>query len=106
MSQSNHFVILDFSAHLFIIAGRHNLPEVVGIVMGVPGDLLTLTRNTAVVVTQGVMVGMTVQEGLGLFVLDRDGIVVLDIYRVGQHDVVTQCFLELRRHKVVTRTGS
>ena len=74
--------------------------------MRVTSDLLTLRRDTAVVVTQRVSVGVTVEVDLGVLVTDVDSIVVVNADGLLGHDVVAESLLEFRAHKVVTRTGA
>lgn len=106
MSQSNQFIILDLATHLLVVARGENLPIVVGIIVRVASNLLTLAGNTAIVVTQGILVGMAVQERLGLLMFDRDGVVVLNIDRIRQHGIVTQCFLKFGRHEIIPGAGA
>jgi hypothetical protein len=82
---------------------RDNLPEVVGVVVRVSSNLLTLRRNTAIIVTKRVLVGVTVEVDLGVLVADVDGVVVVDADGLLGHDVVAESLLELGAHEVVTR---
>jgi hypothetical protein len=106
VAKTDQIVVLDDTARRLVVVRRPDLPVVVGVVVRVAGDLLALARNTAVVISEGVTVLMTVEVGLGLLVSNSDAVVVLDIDRVGQHDVVAEGLLEFGCHEVVTRTGS
>ena len=79
---------------------------VVGVVMGVSSNLLSLGRNTSIIVTQRVAVRMAVKVDFGLLVTDGDGIIVVDTDGLKAHDIVAQSLLELWGHEVVTRAGS
>lgn len=85
---------------------RNNLPEVVGVVVRVSSDLLALRRNAAIVVTERVSVGVTVEVDLCVLVADVDGVKVVDADRLLRHDVVAERLLEFGAHKVVAGTGS
>jgi hypothetical protein len=85
-------------------SGGHNLPQVVGVVVGISSDLLTLRGDTAVVVAKRIPVRVTVKIDLGVLVADVDGIVVVDADRLLCHDVVAERLLELGAHKVVARS--
>jgi hypothetical protein len=87
-------------------SARDDLPEVVGVVVRVSSNLLTLRRNTAIVVTKRVLVGVTVEVDLGILVTDVDGVVVVDADGLLSHDIVAEGLLELGAHKVVTRAGA
>jgi hypothetical protein len=93
-------------AHLLVVGDREDLPVVVGIVVGVSGNLLALAGDTTIIVAERVVGVVAVEVGLGLLVPDGKGVVVLNVDRVGQHDVVTQRLLELGRHEIVTGTRS
>lgn len=88
------------------IVGRKDLPVVVCVVVGIASNLLALAGDTAIIISQGVEVGVAVKVGLGLLVPDGDVIIVVNIDSICQHDVVAQGFLEFRRHEVVARAGS
>jgi hypothetical protein len=49
---------------------------------------------------------MTVKVCLGLLVSNCDLVIVLNVDRIGQHNVVAQGLLEFRSHEIITRTGS
>ena len=106
VAKTDQVVVLDDATKLLVVVGGPDLPVVVGVVVRVTGNLLALARNTAIVVSERVTVLVTVEVGLGLLVADGDAVVVLDIDRVGQHDVVAQGLLELGGHEVVTGTRS
>jgi hypothetical protein len=106
VAETNKVVVLDNASKLLVVIGGQKLPVVVGIVVRVTSNLLTLAGNTAIVVSEGVTVLMTVEVGLGLLVSDSDAVVVLDINCVGQHDIVAQGLLEFGSHEIVTRTGA
>lgn len=106
VAETNKIVVLDNASKLLVVIGGQKLPVVVGIVVRVTSNLLTLAGNTAIVVSEGVTVLMTVEVGLSLLVSDSNAVVVLDVNRVGQHDIVAQGLLEFGSHEIVTRTGS
>jgi len=108
VAQTDEIAMLDVAAELGLLKGtsRENLPPVVSVVEGVAGDLLALARDTAVIITKRIAVGMAVQVGLGFLVLDGDGVPVVDSDSVGKHDVVAEGLLELRGHEVIAGTGA
>lgn len=108
MAETDNITDMNAVASLFRdgASSRDNLPEVVGVIVGISGDLLTLGRDTAVVVTKRVSVGMTVEVDLCVLVTDVDGVVVVDADGLLGHDVVAESLLELGAHEVVTGTGA
>lgn len=106
VAKTDQVVVLDDAARRLVVVSGPDLPVVVGVIVRVAGDLLALAGNTAVVVSKGVAVLVTVEVGLGLLVSNSDAVVVLDVNRIGQHDVVAKGLLEFGRHEVVTRTRS
>lgn len=58
--------------------GGYDLPVVVLVCVAVAGDLLALGADAAVVVAQGVLLRVRVQEDFGVFVADGDCVVVPD----------------------------
>lgn len=104
VSEAHQVVVFDFAARLLVVVHGKNLPVVVGVIVRVTGDLLTLAGNTAIVVAEGVLVLVAVEVGLGLLVTDANAVVIMDIDRVGQHDIVAEGLLELWGHEVVSRT--
>lgn len=84
--------------------GRNDLPHVVGVIMRVSSDLLSLTRDSPVIVAQRVPVSVAVEVHLGFLVLDGDGVVVINGNRLLCHDVVAESLLEFRAHKVIARS--
>jgi hypothetical protein len=106
MTKTDQVVVLDNAARCLAVVSRPDLPVVVGIIVRVTSDLLALARNAAVVVSERVTVLVTVEVGLGLLVSDSDAVVVLNVDRIGQHDVVAEGLLEFRCHEVITRTRS
>lgn len=108
MAKTNNITDVDAVAS-FLWDGASSgddLPEVVGVVVGVTSDLLALGRNTTIVVTKRVLVGVTVEIDLGVLVADVDGVVVVDADSLLGHDVVAESLLEFRAHKVVARAGT
>jgi len=107
MAQPYEVVVLDVTAQLplFLDSGK-DLPLVVGIVVGISRYLLALAGDAAIVISQGVLVWMAVEVGLGFLVLDGERIVVVNRDCVGEHDVVAQRLLELGRHEIVSRPGT
>jgi hypothetical protein len=87
-------------------SARDDLPKVVGVVVRISSNLLTLRRDTAVVVTKRVLVRVTVEVDLGVLVTDVDGVVVVDADGLLGHDVVAESLLKLGAHKVVTGAGA
>lgn len=59
--------------------GGDDLPEVVGVVVGVTGDLLTLATDAAILIAKGISLLMGVKIHLGVLVLESDGVVVADL---------------------------
>jgi len=69
VAQTNNIADLDTLAGLRCHgSGRENLPVVVGVVVGVSSDLLSLRGDTAIVVSQRVAVYVTVEVDFGLLV--------------------------------------
>jgi hypothetical protein len=108
MAETNDITDVDAMANLFRdgTSSGDDLPEVVGVIVGVTSDLLTLGRDTAIVVTKRVLVGVTVEVDLGVLVADVDGVKVVDADGLLGHDVVAESLLELGAHEIVTRTGA
>lgn len=108
MAKTNNITDMDTVASFLrdCASSGDDLPEVVGVVVGVTGDLLALGRDTAIVVTKRVLVGMTVEVDLGVLVADVDGVVVVDADGLLSHDVVAESLLELGAHEVVARAGA
>jgi hypothetical protein len=108
MAKTNDITDVDAVASLFGdgTSSRDDLPEVVGVVVGVTSDLLALGRDTAIIVTEGVLVRVTVKVDLGVLVADVDGIKVVDADGLLGHDVVAESLLELGAHEIVTRAGT
>ncbi len=103
MSQSYNFIILDMASQNFVTLQRQDLPVIICVSVGIAGDLLTLTRNSSVVVSQWISIRMTMEETVSFLMLDLDVIIVIDGYRVGQHCIVSQSLLEFWGHEVVAR---
>jgi hypothetical protein len=61
--------------------GRNDDPIVVCILMGVTGDLLTLTADSLIGIIARVALRVRVQQVLGIHVLDRNGIKVTNFCR-------------------------
>lgn len=59
--------------------GGNDSPVVVGIVVAITSDLLTLTADSTIFVRQRVPVRVGVKEDLGVLVTHRDDIVVVDV---------------------------
>lgn len=104
VAKTNEIMVLNMVSQLLIVLHRNDLPVVVGIVVRVSSDLLTLARNTAVVVSKRIVVLVAVEIGLGLLVSQSNCIVVIDCDGIGQHDVVAQRLLEFGSHEVVSRS--
>lgn len=104
--------------------GRNNLPVVVGVIVSVTGDLLTLATDTTIVVLKRILVRVRVQEYAGILVPDRNGVVVADlccscnVFSVAIHSlneeltvavqqkfVTAQRLLERGAHEGVAGTG-
>lgn len=79
---------------------------VVCISMWVSSHLLTLTGNSAIIISERILVRVTVKIPRSFLVLNLDVVVVVDRNSVGSHQIVTESLLKLRRHEIVTRTGS
>lgn len=79
VEEANNVVMADNSSASLLRKGLSgdDLPVVVGVVVAVTRDLLTLRTDAPVVVLQGIPVGMRVQEHLGVFVTDSQSIVVM-----------------------------
>ena len=62
MSKSDKLVILDWLPQNLIAIQGEDLPVVVGIGEWITSNLLTLTGHSAVIVSQGVLIRVTVEE--------------------------------------------
>lgn len=62
--------------------GGDDLPFVIGVVVSVSSHLLTLTANTAVLISQRVLFRMRVQEHFSVFVPNSDSVVVSQFYPI------------------------
>ena len=82
MFELNDIVVSDnpSSTSLWDLFGRDNLPVVVGIVVWVACDLLTLRTDSSVIVPQRVLVDMRMQELFRVLVLDCHRVKVPDFY--------------------------
>lgn len=104
VAEADDIAVFDGFTIAFNIRSRRNdLPKVVGVVVRVASDLLTLRRDAAIIVTQRVFVDMRVKVDLGILVLHRNVVEVVDSYGLLGHKVVAQGLLELWCHEVVTR---
>ena len=69
--------------------GRENPPVVVGVIVSIASDLLTLTTDTAVFILKGVLVRVRVEIDLGVLMTEGENIIVVDVYKgassVGRH---------------------
>lgn len=77
---------------------------VVGVIMGVSSNLLSLGGNAAIVVSERVAVSVTVKIDLRFFVADRNRVEIVDANRLEGHGIVAQCLLKLWGHEVVSRS--
>lgn len=77
---------------------------VVGVIVGIASDLLSLGGDTAIVVSERIAVRVAVEVDFCLLVADGDGVVVIDANRLQRHHIVAQGFLKLGSHKVVARS--
>lgn len=105
MSKPNYVAMCNRMVELVAVFEKlcwENFPVVVLIAKGIPCDLLTLTGDTTVIVSEGVSVGMTVEIRLGLLVLDSYCIVVVDADRLRGHDIIAQRGLKLGGHEVIS----
>lgn len=80
---------------------RQDLPVIVCVVERIACDLLSLTGDSPIVISERIVLSMAVKVGLGVLVSQRYAIVVLDFNCSCVHRVVGQSFLELGRHEVV-----
>lgn len=99
MAKSNEVAILDWT--LLALGWGKNLPVVVGIVVWVSSDLLTLTGDTTVVVAEWVLVDVGMKIDTRLLVLHGNVIAVFNADRLRGHDVVGKGGLELWSHEIV-----
>lgn len=107
VTESDEVVILDVTIELLVIGtSGENLPIVVGVIEWVTSDLLTLAGNTTIVIPQRITLRVAVKVSLGLLVLDRDGVVIVNGDGVAEHDVVAQGLLELGGHEIITGAGA
>lgn len=102
------------STRLGDILGRQDLPLIIRIVVRVTSDLLTLRTDSSIIVSQGVLVDMRVQELLGILVLDRDRVKVSNFchqpiasirkltLRIEKQFVALESLLESGRHECVS----
>lgn len=104
VAKTNEVMVLNMVSQLLIVFHRENLPIVVGIIVGVSSNLLTLAGNTTVVVSKRIVVLVTVKVRLGLLVSQSNRIVVVNCDSISQHDVVTQRLLEFGRHEIISRS--
>lgn len=92
-------------ASLRQLFSRQDLPVIVGIVVRVTGDLLSLTTDSTVVVTERVSIGVRVKESLGILVSDGNGIVESNLLSIQEQFVTRQCLLECWTHETIPRSG-
>ena len=79
----------------------NDLPDVVGVIEWVACNLLSLTRDSTIIVSQRIFIKMTVKVGLRLLMPHCDRVVVFYACRSCIHDIVGQGLLESRSHEVV-----
>ncbi len=82
-----------------------DLPNVVGVVVGVAGDLLTLTRDAAVVLLERISFQMRVEEDLGVLVDEGDLVIVLNVTSTAEHVVALERLLKLGAHEGIAGTA-
>lgn len=107
MAQLNNIAVLNLVASEVVLGEWNtgqNLPLVVGVVVGVTGNLLSLTGDTPIIIAKRVLVIVTVKVDLGVLVADDDVVIVFKINSIGGQWVVGQRCLELGSHKVITRS--
>lgn len=104
MTETNDIAVLDRVATAFHRDRGNDLPIVVGVVVGIACDLLTLGRDTAIFVAKWVLVHVRVKVDLGLLVLHRDVVKVIDTDRLLGHEIVTERLLEFGSHEIVARS--
>ena len=85
---------------------RKDFPVIIGIIEGIASDLLALTRDAAIVVSERILIRMAVEESLGVFMTKTDDVVVEDVDSLGMHDVVAKCLLKLWGHEIISRPRS
>lgn len=86
------------------INGRKNLPLIVDIRVSVAGNLLSLRRNSTIIISQWVSCFVRVKESRGILVLEGNCIIVVDNLGIFGKWIITKGFLELRAHKSITGT--
>lgn len=106
VSKANKIVVLDITSSLLVVVDREDLPVVVGIVVGVSSNLLALAGNTTIIISKRVAILVAVKIGLGLLMPDSDAVVILNVKRIGQHNVVAKGLLEFWGHEIIARTRS
>lgn len=106
MAKTDVITILDVVAQTFNRLGGENLPEVVGVIVGVSRNLLPLRGDTSIIVAKRVFVHMRVQVNLGFLVPHGNVVEIVDPHRVLRHDVVGESLLESRSHEIITRSGA
>lgn len=102
VAKTNVVAIPDMVAQSLNRLDRDNLPEVVGVVVGVSSDLLSLRGDTSIIVAEWVLVHMRVQVNLGILVSHGNVIKVINAHCILCHDVVRESLLESRSHEIVT----
>lgn len=106
MAELDDIVVHDSSPTVRTIRARRvgeNFPYIVRVVKRVARHLLTLARDTAIIVAEGIFLIVAVQEDLGVLVFDRQMVIVENIEGRGVHNVVAQGLLEFGGHEVVAR---
>ena len=78
VAEADEVAVLDGVAKTFHRYRRNDLPEVVGVVVRVPSDLLALRRYSPIFVAQRIFVDVRVQIYLGFLVAHSDVVKVVD----------------------------
>src|ERR1700742_4791219 len=95
MSKADKFPVFDLESLLLIsIVGGNNFPMVVGVVVRISSDLLSLRRNTSIIISKRVSFSVTVKVYTGILVFNRYDISIQNADRLLGHDVVGQSLLE------------
>jgi hypothetical protein len=109
VAKADYIIVLDVMAEGIVfgvgIQGK-DLPDVIRVVMGIPSHLLPLRRDTAIIIAEWVFIGVAVEIDFGLFMLEGNPVVVFNFNGVHVHGVITESFLEFRRHEVIPGTRS
>lgn len=108
VEETNDIAALNIKGGLLLgqVGSREDDPLVIGVVVRVSGNLLSLGRDSTVFITEWVSGSVGVEIGFGILVAEGDFVVIVDVDAGKGHQVIGQGLLESRGHEIVTGSAS